>query len=192
MTDEQVMKLHCDAYAFLKAAELTGNFLSSETTLGMQGRNSLLTAMSFNLGISLELTLKLLYFRTTQNPYPKGHEYKCLFDKLPTPVQARLEKIYSTSEKRLYFFATWRSQDHKQPSSTPNNVPLCTFRNVLEHFDRLRLFLQRYSSECFRSEQWSEFPYPLDGWTVLLKNMMKCSEEFAETGNACPKQPSIP
>ena len=90
MTDEQITKLSCDAYAFLKTAELASHSLLSETTLAPQKRNSLLTVITFNFGVSLELTLKLLYAINTQKDYPHGHGYKNLFDKLPSLVQTQI------------------------------------------------------------------------------------------------------
>ena len=66
MKPEQVKKLACDAFAFLKVAKWASQHIShvDGVSLGPQGRNSMLTAMTFNFGVSLELTLKLLHIKS--------------------------------------------------------------------------------------------------------------------------------
>ena len=179
MTPEQVKKLGCDAFAFLKVARWASQCIShvDGVSLGPQGRNSMLTAMTFNFGISLELTLKLLHIKS-RGQYPRMHSYSDLFSKLPRSLQEDVETIYSNLGQKLHF-AAFRRSNENVPPDPPESAPLNTFELVLTHFDRLKLYLQRYSSEQFDPEEWIEFPYPLTGWIVLLEEISKCSESLS-------------
>lgn len=182
LSGEQIAKLTCDAYAFLQAATHLNHRFSTDTQskkLGRQGGNSLLTAMAFNYGVSLELTLKLLHVKTSsQRTYPPHHGYKKLFQELPTRVKADLEAMNSNLGVVLSFQAFVATATPEPPKSTPENVPLSAFEDLLANFDRLQLSTLRYSAEGFSWSNWSEFPYPLDGWATLLNEVIAYSAKI--------------
>ena len=82
-TNEQITKLDCDAFAFAESAKLTGQRRDSMGALhGSTIHNSLTTAMLVNMGLSLELRLKLVH---------------C---KLATPIAPT--KLYTHNLAKLY------------------------------------------------------------------------------------------
>ena len=142
--------------------------------------------MAFNFGISLELTLKLLHVESTQENHSHIHTYAEIFFALPRSVQNDVNAIYSNFGKKLHFIAL-RLTKENVPPAPPESEPLDTFELVLSHFDRLRLYLQRYSAEQFDPEVWAEFPYPLTGWIDLLGEMLKYSESLSVQTIGCEK-----
>ena len=66
---EQLTKLSCDAYAFIKAAELVDNFRASTGAQPISTAcASLKTTMMVNAGLALELGIKLILLDGTCKP----------------------------------------------------------------------------------------------------------------------------
>lgn len=142
----------------------------------------MLTAMTFNFGVSLELTLKLLHVQSIQESSPPhSHIYAKIFSALPCPVRNDLEAIYSNLKEELHFIAVRRTKENVSPDP-PESASLGTLELVLTHFDHLRLYLQRYSAERFEPGVWVEFPHPLTGWIDLLERILKYSESRSIQG----------
>ena len=89
-----------------------------------------------------------------------------------------MKAIYSNLGNDLHFSAVRYTKENVSPDP-PESEPLDTFESVLSHFDRLRLYLQRYSAEGFDPEVWVQFPHPLTGWIALLGKMIEYSESLS-------------
>ncbi len=163
---EQLTKLSCDAYAFVKAAELVDNYWAST---GAQPTStaqvSLKTAMMVNAGLALELSLKLIHHRLqtqVSNKDLRTHHLVEIIDLLDGAVQAELETAYSKAmsewtadggrSSAVAYIASANVPDKPQPD------PGSTLRQILEHLDEMTLFLRRYSFETYsRSRWWIEY-----------------------------------
>ena len=179
MTEEQVTKMSFDAVASLDAAELVHESLRTTRDERSLTRNSRLTAMAFNFGVGLELTLKLLYIRIVKQPYPISHRFVCLFNKLPTAAQADLRRIYIAHKSHYNFLPVTRTSQGTGPLSDifETHSPLTSIEKVMELFDQIRLYTQRYSSEWYDSEDRSVYPY-VPGWVDFAKKLIRYSQEF--------------
>ena len=163
---EQLTKLSCDAYAFVKAAELVDNFLASTGAQPTSTAHvSLKTAMMVNAGLALELSLKLIHHRLQTQVSSRDlrtHQLVEIFDLLDGTVQAELEAAYSKA------MAEWTADSGKSSAvayiasanvpDKPQPDPGSTLRQMLEHLDDTTLFLRRYSFESYsRSRWWIEY-----------------------------------
>ena len=159
---EQLTKLSCDAYAFVKAAELVDNFWASTGAQPTsKAQVSLKTAMMVNAGLALELSLKLIHHRLQTQVSSRDlrtHQLVEIFDLLDGTVQAELEAAYSKAmvewtadggkSSAVAYMASANVPDKPQPD------PGSTLRQLLEHLDDTTLFLRRYSFETYSRRRW--------------------------------------
>ena len=163
---EQLTKLSCDAYAFVKAAELVDNYWAST---GAQPNStaqvSLKTAMMVNAGLALELSLKLIHHRLQTQVSSRDlrtHQLVEIFDLLHGTVQAELEAAYQKamiewSAGNVVHSATAYIASANVPDK-PKPDPGSTLRQMLDHLDDTTLFLRRYSFETYsRCRWWFEY-----------------------------------
>lgn len=163
---EQLTKLSCDAYAFVKAAELVDNFCASTRAQPTStAQVSLKTAMMVNAGLALELSLKLIHHRLqtqVSNRDLRTHQLVEIFDLLDETVRAELEAAYCQAivewtadggkNSAIAYMTSANVPDKPQPD------PGSTLRQMLDHLDDTTLFLRRYSFETYsRSRWWIEY-----------------------------------
>ena len=92
--EDQTTKLACDAYAFAETSRLIVNH--RETTGAQPGStayNSLSTVLMVNIGLALELNLKLVHCKLETAIHPKKlytHELAELYDLLDKAIQSKL------------------------------------------------------------------------------------------------------
>ena len=161
--EEQTIKLACDAYAFAKASLLVVNHREEiGATVSSTADNSLATAAMVNIGLSLELNLKLTHCKLETPISPKKlhtHELVELYDLLGKGPQTQLDALFENVKtdwmtdggSHQIFKAYIRSKD---VPNVPEPIGDFTFRGLLAYLDRIGLFLKRYSFEDFSWKEW--------------------------------------
>ena len=125
----------------------------------------------FNLGIALELMLKLVL---VLNDKPKTNEHSLtrLYDRLPHKAQSELERVYneylheSLDVGRLIYMRVSASEkpEKKQPPVTPD---ISTLRNFFDYFDaHASLYKKRYAWEDVAKETWN---YYIDDISLFVR-----------------------
>ena len=112
---------------------------------------SMKTVSHFNLGIALELLLKLLLF-LNRVQIPNKHILTELYDKLPEHIQQQLESTFQTSQNavpgEIQLIAFMNTSTRTPPPSTPLNRDIWTLKGFCEYFDNdVLLWQKRYSWE---------------------------------------------
>lgn len=97
-TQEQITKLACDAFAFTEAARLTNDHRNSiGAQPGSTAHYSLGTAIVVNVGLSLELYLKLIHYKL-RTPVSEegihGHNLTALHSLLNPSIQSSLGALF--------------------------------------------------------------------------------------------------
>ncbi len=168
--------LHSNIYDFKSTAEHVESEIKRlgihgdnwEAVPGMEGRThhetwvSMKTVSHFNLGVALELMLKLLLFRNKSN-IPTNHSLVELYDELPERDQEKLESIHGvifrTSQEKfnMMVFISRESQTAKLPPEPPSRRNY-TLRGYFEYFDQdFKLWEKRYSWERVRDGKWRHY-----------------------------------
>lgn len=189
-TQDRVTKLAFDARAFLSIAKERSDLSVGEDLLvGLSDsgtyhsrfspieRESQITAMSFNFGVGLELTLKLLHIKS-HGQYKKGHSYFDLFSDLSVEIKKNLEYLYRCQAEFPFGLAVGGSP-LTTPESPAQDDRFATLEKSLAYLDSIGLYTARYSSEQFVMGDWQQDLYPLDGWLELLKDILKYSEHVS-------------
>ena len=167
LSPEQLTKLECDAYAFIESAKAIESYRSS---LGAEPYStahiSLKTAMMVNAGLSLELVLKLIHYKSQSSvgQRPHGHALTALFDNLDQQGKADLSKAYNdnaikwSTDNDKPLMSAWITTNTPTPPASPDPAVRKTLRDLFEQLDDVSLFLRRYSFEDYsRSDWWIEF-----------------------------------
>ena len=138
----------------------------------------------FNLGIALELFLKLLTF-INGKAIPQGHELTVLHDDLPPPVQQQLEFTYQDIKQRFTGGCELIAFLNRLPSESPPEYPssltrdLSSLRDFLEYFDQdVKLSVKRYSYELIEQHQWCHYLSDLTLFTELIKHVLGNIERY--------------
>ena len=132
---------------------------------GMNGRihygmwESMKTVSHFNLGIALELMLKLLLILNDKG-YDHIHGLSDLHDALPPLVQQELESTFRNSPRGLQGGVEVRALITKPPPAPPSPLTrdLSTLKDFFKYFDEdVRLSLMRYSHELIEQREWRHY-----------------------------------
>ena len=190
---DRITKLKFDALAFLSVAEKSNKLLIGADLLESAlpdsdpdrplrnsiERESQITAMIFNFGVSLELTLKLLHIKSIGR-YKRTHSYFHLFSEL-----SKFEEVKDYLEYRYscHFLFPFQLGIGGHPLTTPEsssqNDRFDTLEKTLKYLDQIGLYEARYSSEKFVGGAWRKEPYPLDGWIDFLKEVLEYSKSIS-------------
>ncbi|MCY4131791.1 MAG: hypothetical protein OXF39_03995 [Nitrospira sp.] len=158
---------------------------------------SVMTVAHFNLGIALELMLKLLLWGNGKgNPW--GHELSPLYCLLPSSVRQELESTYQDSRSALsegYGLVGFCTKP-PPPPPLPQNRNLATLKDFFEYFDQdVRLSGMRYSYELIEQQKVRQYLENLSVFTTFLDRVMgnitryiapESSAENRETGTGLP------
>ena len=135
---------------------------------------SMKTVSHFNLGIALELMLKMI-LTMNRVQYRNKHELVYLYELLPAKFQTQLESTYrgvSPKRHRLVAFANSATRDGKSLPPLVNR-DLTTLRRLLEYFDEdVLLSKKRYSSEHVSKGQWRHYMSDLSPFIALIDSVM--------------------
>ena len=188
-TNEQITKLDCDAHVFLEVARLAANHRDKKRAVpGSTAYTSITTAMMTNLGLALELRLKVLHARV-KSPIPYTHELVQLYDKLGESVRSKLTGIYEQ------FLKDWESEEdetdifrayvtaketEEEPSQQPQLSSIETLRGLLSYLDDIGLYSRRYSFENYSSHEWW-LTAELEFFSLLLSRLTEYTNELAES-----------
>ena len=129
------------------------------------------TVSLFNLGIALELMLKLL-LELHERERPTTHKLTALYDALPTKLQEELEKAYQVQLSKyadvssIVAFRDYKlpDRDKRPPRKTPD---ITTLRGHFDYFDSdVLLATKRYSFERLSEDTWH---YYIDDISIFEK-----------------------
>ena len=156
---------------------------SHDAVPAVQGRTqhdmwvSMKTVSHFNLGISLELLLKLLIFLNNKS-IPHHHFLAELLDDLPDKHQKQLESTYQASRSVLpdgySLIAFFNSASPQLPSSSLPPIPqIGTLREFFEYFDKdVMLWQKRYSWELIEKEQYRHYLSDMSVFVEFINRVM--------------------
>ena len=115
---------------------------------------SMKTVSHFNLGIALELMLKLLLF-LNKKPIPRDHHLVQLHDAIPEKYQKSLESAYQDSRTVMsggYELIAFLNTASPTDTTRPPDRDISTLRGIFEYFDQdLMLWQKRYSWELIEN-----------------------------------------
>ena len=136
---------------------------------------SLKSVSHFNLGIALELMLKLL-LKFNDKGYDHIHGLAALLDALPSAVQQRLESTYQDSRSVLpegYGLVAFLTKPPPRPP-LPKSPELATLKDFFKYFDQdVRLSTMRYSHELIEQEEWRQYLTKITVFTTFLDRVME-------------------
>ncbi len=188
-TNEKIIKLDCDAHAFLEIASLAAAYRDRIRAVpGSTAYTSITTAMMTNLGIALELRLKVLHARV-KSPIPLTHELVQLYDSLGESVRLKLTGIYEQfledwereeDETDIFRAYVTAKETEEEPSQQPQLSSIETLRGLLSYLDDIGLYSRRYSFENFSSNKWW-LAVELEFFTRLLSRLTGFTNELAES-----------
>ena len=142
---------------------------------------SMKSVSHFNLGIALELMLKLL-LKLNDKDYENIHGLAKLLKKLPSSVQERLESTYQDSRSVLpggYELVAFITKSSASPQS-PLNHDLATLKDFFDYFDEdVRLSTKRYSHELIEQEEWRHYLKDLSVFIELIDRVMGDLGQYA-------------
>ena len=149
---------------------------------------SLKSVSHFNLGVALELMLKMLLALNGVR-FPHTHSLVCLHDSIPEKYQNKLQLVYQECDKRyepgfeLVAFANAASD----PPPAPKNLNLATLRDVLRYFDDdVMLHLKRYAWEQTAEGHWRHYISDISVFVMMIDDVMReiPREDIAKGSNA--------
>lgn len=164
---------------------------SDDIVPGTDGRThremwgSMKAVSHFNLGIALELLLKLL-FSINDKAIPQGHDLTRLHDDLPLAVQEALEATFQEIKQgfiggvELSAFFTAHSPE-QPPPEYPLSLKrdLSTLRQFFEYFDQdVQLSVKRYSYELVEEQEWRHYLSDLDLFIELIRCVIANIEPY--------------
>ena len=136
------------------------------------------TVSLFNLGIALELMLKLLLVMYEREK-PNDHRLTRLYDDLPCKVQRELEKAYHQDlSKSLDVGCIVGFIDHPRPRPEPTpsrkTPDISTLRGFFDFFDSdVSLSTKRYSWERLSEYQWNYYIDDISLFVKLIDRVME-------------------
>lgn len=151
---------------------------SSNAVQGMNGRKhhdtwaSMKTVSHFNLGIALELLLKLLLVRS-YGTVPNHHELAKLYDALSEKDQKQLESKYRTSRRQSDNFTLFMfNRPGSEPPPETRNIN--TLRGFFDYLDReVMISKKRYSWEQARDGDWRYYLSDITVFVEIIDQVMK-------------------
>ena len=149
---------------------------------GMNGRThrdmwvSMKTVSHFNLGIAVELMLKLILSLNNRTP-PHSHCLAKLHAELPPRYKQQLESTYQASRSvlaggyELIAFVNTASPTLAPPR--PQNRDITSLRGFFEYFDEdVILSEKRYSWELVGKERWRHYVSDISVFIELINRVM--------------------
>ena len=138
----------------------------------------------FNLGISLELMLKLLLYRNDIslrgiNPPPDRHRLAVLHCALPDVCKKQLERTYRKSLNEfglpeLVMFNNETSTSRKPGAPPPTTHKLASLGNFFDYLDRrVMMWLKRYSWEAAEEGIWRYYLNDISVFVDLIERTMQ-------------------
>lgn len=157
---------------------------SWEAVSGMEDRThhevwvSMKTVSHFNLGVALELMLKLLLFRNS-SVIPTIHSLTKLYDELPERDRQKLDSIHgdilrSSREKfDMMVFVSKESQTAELPPEPPSRRNY-SLRGYFEYLDEdFKLWENRYLWERVRDGRWRHYLIDISAFVELINRVMR-------------------
>jgi len=155
---------------------------SEDPVPGMKGRRhrqmwvSMKSVSHFNLGIAIELLLKMILIMNNLR-FPRTHSLIDLHDLMPPKLQKQLEHVFQDCRRslrgyELIAFANSPSDDAAALPELPNR-DISTIRGFLEYFDEdVILSEKRYSWELVSSGQWRHYLSDLSVFVKMIDSIM--------------------
>ena len=153
-----------------------------EEVPGMKGRThhdmwvSMKTVSHFNLGIAMELMLKLLLF-LNRIPIPPHHRLAELHDAIPPKFQKQLEATYRESRAILpqgYELVAFINAAVPMAPTRPPDRDIMSLRGFLEYLDDdVMLWQKRYSWELVNEGRWRHYLSDLSVFVELIDRVMR-------------------
>ena len=149
----------------------------------MQGRRnrdmwiSMKSVSHFNLGIALELLLKMILI-LNRVPYGRSHNLVKLYDSIPGKDQGQLESTYQDrirAAPKTYELVAYINSASPDPEVLPplENRDIATLRGMLGYFDEeVMLAEKRYSWELISQHQWRHYVSDLSIFFELIDEVM--------------------
>ena len=184
--------LHSNIYDFKSTAEHVESEIrrlgihgdSWEAVPGMEDRThhevwvSMKTVSHFNLGVALELMLKLFLFRN-RSTVPTNHSLAELYDEIPARDRQKLDSIhraiFRTSREKfnMMVFVSRESSTAELPPEPPSRRNY-SLRGYFEYFDQdFRLWEKRYSWERVRDGKWRHYLIDISAFVELINRVMR-------------------
>ena len=135
---------------------------------------SMKTVSHFNLGVALELMLKLLLALQGKGFLPI-HDLTKLYDDLPEPVQEWLESTYQDRLKMRHGYDLFAFNNQPQPPPLPRlpDRDLSSLRGLFEYLDQdVRLFEKRYASELVQKHEWDQYLSDLSMFLEFIEHVL--------------------
>ena len=160
---------------------------------GMKGRRhremwvSMKTVSHFNLGIALELMLKLLLYLNkiapTEIPQGKqGHFLTKLHDAIPKKYQVQLESTFQASRSVLpegFELIAFINTSSPTPPPSPQDRDISSLRGFCEYFDEdMKWWEKRYSWELIDRGHWRHYLSDISVFVELINRVMRGVERY--------------
>ena len=147
-----------------------------------KGRNSrdmwvsMKTVSHFNLGMSLELMLKLMVFLCTRKErIPPVHLLTELYDNLEDSTQQLLQEYYDVAKNNgPDNFQLIALRNASSPGNAfPKKRDLNILRQAFEYFDDdAQLYLKRYSYELVEKREWRHYISDISVFAEFISDVM--------------------
>ena len=176
-------------YAESEINHLGLNYESNEAVPSMEGRThhevwvSLKTVSHFNLGVALELMLKLLLFRSgishTTIPVNERHSLTRLYDELPPQCKEQLEVTLREVKRELpnsfqRLALVNKASPNEEPPPEPPYRDYRNLRGFFEYLDKDVLVSQkRYSWERVRDRHWRHYLGDIAPFVEFINRVMR-------------------
>ena len=173
---------------------------SYDVVPGTEGRThhemwgSMKAVSHFNLGIALELLLKLQTFMNGE-AIPQGPELTTLHDDLPQPVQEQLEATFQNIKQGLpggyELIALFTHAIIRTVAGIPAPLEreLLTLRDFFEYFDQdVKLSVKRYSYEFVEKHQWRHYLSDLTLFIELIRHVIGNIEPYSAPADGAEQE----
>ena len=156
---------------------------SNEPVPDVRGRRhsdswvSMKSVSHFNLGIALELLLKMLLILNNIS-FEKTHRLVKLYDLIPEKFQIQLESTYQKCRNTVpegYELTAFINSASPDPTTLPSleNREISTLREFFEYFDEdVILSEKRYSWEHISQGKWRHYLSDISVFTSLIDAVM--------------------
>lgn len=161
---------------------------SEEEVPNMKGRRhcdmwvSMKTVSHFNLGIALELMLKLILYLNKIDPTEslqgkERHFLAKLYGELPGKYQDQLESTFQASRSVCpddYQLITFINTSSPASPSPPQNRDISTLCGFFEYFDEdMQWWQKRYSWELIDQKRWRHYLSDISVFVELINRVMR-------------------
>ena len=166
---------------------------SDQAVPGMNGRRhqdiwvSMKTVSHFNLGIALELMLKLLLHLNKISPTAvvrgkEGHFLAKLHDAIPKKYQVQLESTFQASRSVFpqgFELIAFINTSSPTPPSSPQDRDIASLRGFCEYFDEdMRWWEKRYSWELIDRGHWRHYLSDISVFVEFINRVMRGVERY--------------